>query len=81
MLHRGLGGAKSWVVPLAVAASALVFSWAHHSVGGEPWNARVFLFRAAMGALLGWIYLARGLGVVVYAHALYNVVLVVERHV
>jgi membrane protease YdiL (CAAX protease family) len=78
-LHRGLGGEKFWVVPLAVAVSALLFSWAHHVPGGEPWDTRVFAFRAAMGALLGWVYLARGLGIVVYAHALYNVVLALER--
>ncbi len=48
-------------------------------MGGEPaigneeliWGR--FYFRAAMGLLLGLLYLGRGLGVTVYTHALYNV--------
>jgi membrane protease YdiL (CAAX protease family) len=59
--------------------SALLFSLAHHELGGEPWDRGVFLFRAMMGALLGVLYWARGLGIVVYTHALYNVALLL-RH-
>lgn len=77
VLQRGLGGRTVWVVPLAIVASALLFSWAHHSIGGEPYEPRVFLFRAAMGALLGWVFWVRGLGIVVYGHALYNVAIVI----
>lgn len=75
VFHRGLGGHTVWVVPLAVGVSAVVFSWAHHSLGGEPWDPDVFLYRAVMGAALGAIFWYRGLGIVVYVHALYNLTL------
>ena len=57
----------------------MLFSWAHHAIGRDPWNPGVFFFRAVMGALLGALYWARGLGVVVYAHALYNVALLARN--
>jgi hypothetical protein len=70
-------GHVGWVVPLAVLASALLFSWAHHAIGGEPFRRGVFWLRALMGVLLGGIYWARGLGIVTWTHALYNVAVVV----
>ena len=76
LLHRGLGGSRAWVVPVAIAAAAALFSLAHHEIGGEPWDRSVFLFRTGMGVILGCIYWFRGLGICVYTHALYNVALV-----
>jgi len=70
-------GHVSWVVPLSVVASALLFSWAHHAIGGEPFRRDVFWLRTLMGVLLGGIFWARGLGIVTWTHALYNVVVVV----
>lgn len=81
VLHRALGGRAWWVVPLAVVVSALVFSWAHHGLGGEPFRRGVFWYRAGMGAVLGGIFWARGLGIVVYTHAFYNAALILMRHV
>ena len=72
VFQRGLGGHPGWVVPLAVVASSVVFSWAHHALGGEPYDRDVFLYRAVMGGVLGTIFWFRGLGIVVYVHALYN---------
>jgi Type II CAAX prenyl endopeptidase Rce1-like len=76
VLHRGLGGHKGWVVPLAILVSAALFSWAHHALGGQPYDRSVFLYRTLMGVILGTVFWFRGLGIVVYAHALYNVSLV-----
>lgn len=76
VFQRLLGGHLSWVVPLSIGISAAYFSYAHHHIGGEPWNRQVFLFRAMMGALLGAIYWFRGLGIVVWVHALYNIAVV-----
>lgn len=75
LLHRGLGANPYWSVPLAIVASALAFSYAHHALGGEAWSRPVFVYRAAMGAILGTAFCLRGLGIVVYAHAIYNVAL------
>jgi hypothetical protein len=76
IFQRLLGGHLSWAVPLAIGISAALFSYAHHRIGGEPWSRQVFLFRAMMGALLGALYWFRGLGIVVWVHALYNVAIV-----
>ena len=75
VLHRGLGASPVWSVPLAIVASAAAFSYAHHALGGEPYARPVFLYRTLMGVILGAAYCMRGLGIVVYAHALYNVAL------
>lgn len=76
VLHRGLGGSPVWVVPLACLVSAAIFSYAHHALGGQPYERGVFLYRTLMGVILGAAFWLRGLGIVVYAHALYNVSLV-----
>jgi hypothetical protein len=80
LLHRWIGVARKAAVPAAILASAAVFSWAHHALGGEPFTWNVFVYRGLMGAALGWIYWERGLGIVVYAHALYNVSLLIPVH-
>ena len=81
VLRRGLGGHPAWVVPLAILVSAALFSYAHHQLGPEEYSRGVFLYRALMGVILGTVYYFRGLGIVVYAHALYNVALVALKHV
>jgi hypothetical protein len=74
----GLRAIRAWSLPqwsagvIAVAASALAFAWFHH-LCGEPFDQRRFLFRTMAGVLLGLLMWARGYGVCVYTHALYNV--------
>jgi len=80
VLHRGLGASPMTAVPFAIVVSAAAFSYAHHALGGEPYSHAAFLYRALMGVILGAAYCARGLGIVVYAHALYNVGLELLRH-
>jgi len=64
---------RTWSVAVALVVSSLLFSAVHH-LGplGEPFQLYNFTFRAVCGALLGVIFLARGLGVAVWTHALYN---------
>lgn len=58
---------------VAVAASSAVFSAFHHfGPEGEPFAVAPFLFRAIAGAVLGVIFVLRGLGVAVYTHAAYD---------
>jgi Type II CAAX prenyl endopeptidase Rce1-like len=61
-------------VPLAAVIAAVVFAAAHH-VGpyGEPVHSPVFLFRALAGLFFTAIYVARGFGVAVGAHAGYDI--------
>jgi hypothetical protein len=62
-------------VPAAAAASAALFSAAHH-VGpfGEPFDRYVFVFRMLAGLYFAVVYRLRGFGVAAAAHALYDVV-------
>jgi membrane protease YdiL (CAAX protease family) len=59
---------------LAAIGSATLFSAAHHFGPNEAtWNTYVFLFRVLAGIYFAWLYQWRGFGVVVGAHACYNV--------
>jgi membrane protease YdiL (CAAX protease family) len=61
-------------LPVAAAATAVLFALAHH-VGpyGEPYSTDRFLFRLAAGVYFALIYQLRGFGIAVGAHACYNV--------
>lgn len=61
-------------LPLAVAAAALAFAAAHH-VGpyGEPMRADYFVFRTIAGLYFTLLFVFRGFGVAVGAHAGYDV--------
>jgi hypothetical protein len=65
---------KGVAVVLAAIAGAILFSAAHH-IGpyGEPMNPYVFLFRALAGLYFTVLFIARGFGVAVGAHAGYDV--------
>lgn len=66
-------------VVLAAVAGALLFAAAHH-VGpyGEPMRADYFAFRTAAGLYFTFLYVARGFGVAVGAHAGYDILVGVE---
>lgn len=69
---RGWGLPKWTAALFAVVGSALVFSWFHH-LCGEPFDRGRFVFRTMAGVLLGMLMWARGYGVCVYTHTVYNV--------
>lgn len=59
---------------LAAVAAAVVFSAVHHvGKSGEPMNPYVFLFRALAGLYFTALFVGRGFGVAVGAHAGYDV--------
>jgi membrane protease YdiL (CAAX protease family) len=66
----------AWLV--AFAASSLLFAAAHHWAG-EPWDDRAFAFRALAGAAFGLDFWHRSLAHAVWAHALYDVYVVLVR--
>jgi hypothetical protein len=53
--------------------SAVLFSAAHHIVGGEPWRVGVFVYRILCGLIFAALFQWRGFAVAVYTHALYDV--------
>lgn len=59
---------------LAAVASAVLFSAAHHLVpNGDPMNPYVFLFRVLAGLYFTALFVGRGFGIAVGAHAGYDV--------
>ncbi len=69
-----LGARKRTAFAVALVASSLAFATYHHvGANADPWESRLFVFRALAGILLGLVFAFRGLGVVVYLHALYDV--------
>jgi hypothetical protein len=59
---------------LAVTASALLFSIAHHAgAPGEAFTWFAFIFRWLAGVYFAWVFVVRGFGVAVGAHAAYDI--------
>jgi membrane protease YdiL (CAAX protease family) len=64
----------SWIV--AILMSSLVFSAAHFQFltpGGDPFTWYSFLFRALAGIFFSLLFVCRGFGITVGAHALYDI--------
>jgi hypothetical protein len=61
-------------IAIALAASSVIFAAAHHAgAHGEPWSAHAFAFRCVAGAVFGLIFWYRSLAHAVYAHVIYDV--------
>jgi hypothetical protein len=59
---------------LAVTASALLFSLAHHAgTPGEPFTWFAFIFRWLAGVYFAWVFVIRGFGVAVGTHTAYDI--------
>jgi len=59
---------------LAVTASALLFSCAHHAgTPGEAFTWFAFIFRWLAGVFFAWVFVVRGFGVAVGAHTTYDI--------
>jgi hypothetical protein len=65
---------KVLAILLAGVAAALIFAGAHHvGPNGEEMDAGKFLFRTAAGLYFTALYVTRGFGVAVGAHAAYDI--------
>jgi hypothetical protein len=65
---------RRWLaIGFAFVVSALLFSAAHHVVGGEPWRVGVFVYRVLCGLVFASLFQWRGFAVAVYTHALYDI--------
>mgnify|MGYP000421619486 CR=1 FL=1 len=77
-LYYGLklwsGLPPGWVAGVSIVVSSLAFAACHH-IGpyGDPLEAGLLAYRFGMGVLFAGLYIYRGLGIVVYTHALYDV--------
>jgi len=79
LLH-GLGFRRALAVVVALAASAGLFSLAHH-VGplGERFELGVFIYRALAGVVFGLVFYYRSFAHAVYTHFLYDLYVLVLR--
>lgn len=60
---------------LAVLLAAAVFSYYHYWNNAEVLTTDSFLFRFYAGCILGTLYVLRGIGVTVYTHSFYDLLL------
>jgi hypothetical protein len=79
-LLRRTGMRQAPAMTVAVLSSSLLFSLFHY-IGpfGEPMQWASFSFRAVGGIVLAGLFFLRGLGVVAWTHALYNVFLLLAQ--
>lgn len=71
----GAGSRKTYIC--AMLLQAVLFSLCHHLPGSmEPFHLTTFVFRIVAGLYFGYIYLERGIGIAVGAHACYDVIAV-----
>lgn len=61
---------------VAALVSSLLFAWAHY-MGWEQFNWYSFVYRLLAGLLFCLLYQFRGLGIAAWAHALYDIFLIV----
>ncbi|MCI0586905.1 MAG: CPBP family glutamic-type intramembrane protease [Planctomycetes bacterium] len=68
-----LGAGKGTALGIALAVSSLAFAGFHHlGAFGTPFDAGAFAFRTIAGAILGGLFVGRGIGVAIYTHAFYD---------
>lgn len=64
---------KSWITPVAVLITSVIFSAAHHAgPSGEQFDVFRFCFRAVAGVIFAVLFVVRGFGITVGSHALYD---------
>ena len=64
---------RGWATPLAVLATSLLFSAAHHAgPSGEPFDLFRFCFRTLAGGIFAALFVLRGFGITACSHALYD---------
>lgn len=74
LLFEKVGGVRRWMaLAIAFVISSVLFSAAHHVIGGEPWHLGPFVYRFFCGMLFAALFQFRGLAVAVYTHALYDI--------
>ena len=79
LFERALGLRRWLAVALAFAISSVLFSAAHHVIGGEPFHVGAFTYRILCGLVFATIFQTRGFAVAVYTHALYDIYVLLVR--
>ncbi len=79
LLQRVFGLGRAATLAIAFLVSSVLFSAAHHVIGGEPWKLGAFTYRVLCGLVFATIYQLRGVAVAVYTHALYDIYVLLLR--
>ncbi len=79
LLTRGLHLRPWLAIALAMVISSLLFSAAHHVIGGEPFRVGAFVYRSLCGLVFATIFQSRGFATSVYTHALYDIYVLIVR--
>lgn len=79
LFERALGLRRWIAIALAFAISSVLFSAAHHVIGGEPFHVGAFTYRILCGLVFATIFQTRGFAVAVYTHALYDIYVLLVR--
>jgi membrane protease YdiL (CAAX protease family) len=74
-LFRSSGLANGWSAALAIVATSLAFSLAHYvGPAGETFQLFTFWFRTVAGLFFAALFVLRGFGITVGAHAAYDII-------
>lgn len=79
LFWRALGMPRWLAIALAFAVSSVLFSLAHHVIGGEPFRVGAFVYRLLCGLFFATLFQTRGFAVAVYTHALYDIYVLIVR--
>jgi len=73
VIQKVFGTRRGIALALCFIGSSVLFSAAHHVIGGEPVRIGVFVYRVLCGFFFAALYQFRGLAIAVYTHALYDI--------
>lgn len=74
--HKLFGSGKVFSLSISIVFSSIFFSLFHYiGVFGEVFSWQSFFYRFSAGCFLSFLYLARGLGVAVYSHVYYDILI------
>lgn len=79
LLSNVLGLRRSFAIVFTMLVSSVLFSAAHHVIGGEPFRMGAFVYRILCGLIFASIFQWRGFAVAVYTHALYDIYVLIVR--
>ena len=66
----------------SILICACIFSIMHYiGMAGDTFSMNSFLFRAVAGFILSAIFVFRGLGIAVYTHIIYNILIIYETYI
>ncbi|MCK4579668.1 MAG: CPBP family intramembrane metalloprotease [Candidatus Marinimicrobia bacterium] len=81
-LHRVMDWQRYLAVGGAIVGAAILFSGFHYiGILGKNFDWNSFAYRGVAGIMLGLLFVSRGLGITVYAHTIYDLVVLWARTV